>query len=457
MGKILARYLEYRRGDHRGYRYRRVIPPELRQHFDGRKQWIHTLSVRHGPAEACAWADRLTIKYDAQLEQARNGDGVSPEQIAENERTARSWLSEPAHKRSEVVAFLEAEQTGEARAGDRVFLDAPQHGGEYRPTFISIRSMHELDKERYGGTRDEKPFNAAVASFVEFMGRDANALETTPTHAEDWVSWCLKRKQAPSTVQRRLNALRAMYGRLWRRNMVSRPNPWERVGVKGGADAKDARQNFHSWHLSKIDSYVAGSTRLKPDTRAALVIMRHTTLGPGELSGVTLADVVLDHPVPHIVVRDNHLRNVKEKPRDRIMPLVGPALEEARAAAERARRREKGVPADKVRLLDLGDGTALSASLNKTIRRAGVPKSKRLTCYSFRHSMKDALEEAHGLQNKAVLRLMGRTAPGVDGQSYGAKAMAPDKLRDALSAALPYLGDVAVENYTAAELPADRV
>ncbi len=129
------------------------------------------------------------------------------------------------------------------------------------------------------------------------------------------------------------------------------------------------------------------------------------------------------------------------------MPMVGQALEAITDAVERAGDRKE---------LFTGYGASgrgadfLSATLNAAIRRAGVPRSPRLTSYSFRHGMVAALSAA-GVQDDLRRRLMGHAAPDVHGK-YGAPNPQLVKLQDAMLAALPHLGAVDDSNYSEDEL-----
>lgn len=93
----------------------------------------------------------------------------------------------------------------------------------------------------------------------------------------------------------------------------------------------------------------------------------------------------------------------------------------------------------------------LSQRLNKAIRAAGVPKSRRLVAYSFRHGMKQALREAEAPQDIQD-RILGHGRRTVS-ENYGAPRSMLIRLRDALERAVPHLGRVEVANYRPEELP----
>lgn len=74
------------------------------------------------------------------------------------------------------------------------------------------------------------------------------------------------------------------------------------------------------------------------------------------------------------------------------------------------------------------------------IRRAGVPKSRRLVIYSFRHTLEEAMRAA-GVKEHTQKRIMGHTDNSITGR-YGAPAGMLDELQAALQKASPLLGNV---------------
>jgi integrase len=160
-------------------------------------------------------------------------------------------------------------------------------------------------------------------------------------------------------------------------------------------------------------------------------------MGPAEVGGLAVADVSLGGEVPFVWVRQNSVRRLKTSARTRQVPLVGVALEAAQDAVERAGERKE---------MFTGYGASgrgadfLSATLNAALRRAGVPRSPRLTSYSFRHGMVEALRVAN-VQEDMRRRLLGHAARDVHGK-YGATNPQLVEARDAMEKALDHLGDI---------------
>lgn len=137
----------------------------------------------------------------------------------------------------------------------------------------------------------------------------------------------------------------------------------------------------------------------------------HTGARPSEISELLHSEVILNHPVPHIVILERDDRSLKTTWSNREVPLVGPALEAA-----------------KVLLQGVGDGNAplfprfqgdggmdgLSKALTKRIR-VFAPDKKHVP-YSVRHNMKDRFRAAEVFEvaQRALL-----------GHSYGTGEAAP--------------------------------
>ena len=233
-------------------------------------------------------------------------------------------------------------------------------------------------------------------------------------------------------------------------------NPFKKHRIKGSAATASDRLPFNRAMLARIDKHLATNKRTGDETKNVIRIMKGTGAGPAEVGGLAVSDVILDSEVPYIWVRPNALRGVKgdTDARDRKVPLIGEALEAARDALKRAKVRSKRKGPDSTPVFPgfgrNGRGAdSMSAKLNKCLRSAGVPRSKRLTAYSFRHTVKEALRSA-GVLDHIQRRLLGHSGHGVPDR-YGAPQIRLAEARDAMEKALEHLGDVDPANYSEAE------
>ena len=182
-------------------------------------------------------------------------------------------------------------------------------------------------------------------------------------------------------------------------------------------------------------------------------IMKGTTLGVSEIAGVAVADVFLDAVVPHVWIRPN--------------ANPGPQSEGARTPYAscwgRSRSNETGhdhpaghrcdpkpQDAPKRTKLRYFDKTRPSTYLNNVLHDAGIPHPTRLSAYSLRHTMKQALIRTGGREDLRRY-LMGHT--GKDSHDrYGSPTPLLREARDMLLAAIPLLGQTELSDYRPEEL-----
>lgn len=154
-------------------------------------------------------------------------------------------------------------------------------------------------------------------------------------------------------------------------------------------------------------------------------------------------------------VRVNAQRGIKADARDRQIPLIGVSLEAAKDAVKRARERTKGESPDTAKLFEgFGgkggqDAKLISKNINKAVHAAGIKKSPRLSAYSYRHTLAEALRSA-GVLNHVQDRIMGHTVPGIAGR-YGSPRARLSEAKAAIEKALEHLGDVDPSIYSERE------
>ena len=240
-------------------------------------------------------------------------------------------------------------------------------------------------------------------AFIEKQRRDWNILisaigdiefsDLSRVHARHVVDVLLEQGKKTTTVRRTLTSLSAITAAAIRELAIVRSNPFEKLGIQGeGEDAKESVV-ASSNQLRQIVTAVKSNTK-KPYTQSAtaLLILMQLEVGAriGELSGLATDDVVLAHEIPHLVIRRNPWRTLKTKVSERRVPLVGVALEAARAALALPRDatgEDKGKGLFRQYAHKRGNDSA-SAAVNKRLDSWGM------TSHAFRHTMEDRLREA---------------------------------------------------------------
>ncbi|MEO0400462.1 MAG: tyrosine-type recombinase/integrase [Pseudomonadota bacterium] len=390
-------------------RYRRRVPTDL-QSIIGKKEWIHALGLAVGQeSHAAKIVADYNLAYASVIAQARvqrvvNGSPFAPP-APHPQATAQTAVQAPKLPK------------------------------------VKLSEAYAYDLETHGGQRDEKVFQVSVDSVVSLMG-DVDVVAMTPKDVQIWIGKCEEKGQKPTTIKRRINALHAILARYFRDHEIDRRNPFSNTRVKEGTGTKSDRLPFHTSHLKLIDRYFQTAPRLSDDIRRIVPLMKLTGGRPLEIGGLDASDILLDHEVPHIWIRNNAHRRIKTKGSERRIPLVGDALVAAKEAKE-------AHPAGAVFSATSRDTNALSQRLNKFIRRAGVPKSSRLVAYSFRHTLEEALRSA-GVREHTQKRIMGHTDSSITGR-YGAPAGMLEELRNAIRDASRVLGRVDISIYTSSE------
>ncbi|MEL6980192.1 MAG: DUF6538 domain-containing protein [Pseudomonadota bacterium] len=426
------------------YRYRRVVPADCR-HAVGKTEWLQSFGAIPDDV-ATAMAAKLNAEHDELVKVIRREKNGSERAPSDHEQLAMTalGLSDPAQLDAlTAVAELLKDLTSGQQSGAvaaklaRVKLMSQAVDRKSIAETIQPRTVFEVyedDKRLFGSERrDEKVVRIAVEAFVEAVG-DVPFREITHRQALAFRDHLRRKGNQGATVNRRLGPMKAIWNRWGKRaDIDAGMNPFAGSAVKV-AHSRDAKLPFHTSHLAIIDTASFSET-----TGAQIALMRATCIGPAELAGLVPHDLILNHEIPHIWVRPNDRRALKSgETRERRIPLVGVPTEVAQAAL--------------VERYGKHSAFALSAKLNKALRVAGVPESPRLTCYSFRHTLKAALREASAPTFIAD-RIMGHAGEKGAGELYGASKARLAAKQEALTNAQSLLGQVEVSIFKPNELP----
>lgn len=201
--------------------------------------------------------------------------------------------------------------------------------------------------------------------------------------------------RAVSSVKRELNMVRAMVGIGVREFDLSDKmgNPFEKLDMPKAVETLEARDDQDPL---PVDLITAMRSRLEGTCKSPeLVRIWNLLTGTGcrlaEITGLLFDEVVLEHEVPHLIIRPNIVRTLKNRSSVRKVPLVGLALETAQETVKAALRDGEAVPLFPSYAKPRGADGA-SKALMKHLRK--VTNNPRHANHSLRHSMKDWLREA---------------------------------------------------------------
>lgn len=196
-----------------------------------------------------------------------------------------------------------------------------------------------------------------------------------------------------ATARRRLNDINAIFKKgLIEFNLSERRSPFEKLKIaKEEQDAK-ARVPLTPVELQAL----VAACRLKNDALRHIVLMQSDTgTRLGEIVGLRIDDVVLDHETPHILIRPHiHLgRRLKNTNSERPVPLVGQALWATERALQAYHEGDQKTGWLFPRQAEDGNvkSSSASAAINKWIKeRVGIAK----TTHGLRHLMRDRMRQA---------------------------------------------------------------
>lgn len=218
----------------------------------------------------------------------------------------------------------------------------------------------------------------------------------------------LLKSMKTTSVARRINTFRAVFTSILRETNSERRNPFEGLQVKGIGDDAKVRLPFSEDELKALLKRCKDED---DERRRLLVLLAFTGMRLSEPLGLLAEDLVLNHDVPHLVLRSQPWRSLKNANSERLVPLTGLALEVARKIQSESAGRfcfpayanEQATKAN-----------SASATLNKWIKSVlGTAK----TCHELRHTMRDRLR--HVGAPKDVIDSIGGWAKDSVGDHYG--------------------------------------
>ncbi|OXE42965.1 integrase [Methylobacterium radiotolerans] len=236
-------------------------------------------------------------------------------------------------------------------------------------------------------------------------------------HAHKLVEAMLSRGNKTQTVRRNLNTVVAVFNRgLKEFDVHGRNNPFEGIQIaQEHLDTKE-RLPYTAEELRKV----AEACRKKDDTpRHIIALQADTGARLAEIAGLLRSDVVLDGPVPHIIIQPHPKlgRTLKTPNSERKIPLVGEALWAAQRALAAPLKRDM-TPSVWLFPRYLRDGELKAVYAGNTINKwlKTLLKNDK-TSHSFRHAMRDRLR--HAKVPKEIQDIIGGWEERSVGQGYG--------------------------------------
>ena len=188
------------------------------------------------------------------------------------------------------------------------------------------------------------------------------------------------------TLNKTIGMLTAVFTLAIREYELPMVNPWS--GLKDEVlDREDDRRSFTPDELSR---YVEGLDKLNTEARLIGLLMVHTGCRTMEAAGLTFGELQLQNNTPHLQLRPNQIRSLKNKQSKRDVPLIDKALDELRPYLAQCKSVDPRAPVFPRYGRD-GGMDAVSQLLNGVIRKRLKIDDPTLVAYSTRHTMKDKM------------------------------------------------------------------
>ena len=215
---------------------------------------------------------------------------------------------------------------------------------------------------------------------------------------------------ATASIRRQLSTLSALVNHV-SKELGLDPNPAFSGVIIHEVEVDAGIQKRPSVPLDVIKVVQQRCYQMDDEARWAVALVSDTGLRLSEALGLVKDDVILDDPVPHLVVRSHPWRRLKTSASARKVPLVGAAL----WAAQRASALSPSPFLFPRYCSPEGcKGNSASGALNKWLKPL-MPEG--CVIHSFRHSFRDRLRAVQ-CPKDITDRLGGWSVAGV-GESYG--------------------------------------
>jgi integrase len=216
------------------------------------------------------------------------------------------------------------------------------------------------------------------------------------------------------TVNRYMNDIRALvaFG-LVEYDLKAKENPFRRLSVHTAAIASEERSPISDKILKAIRSRIAANAN--KELWCIWRMLEGTGCRLGEVTGLLVSDVQLDHEIPYLNLVHHPHRRLKTAGSVRRVPLIGEVL----TAATEAHEASKGETCLFPRYGRIRGSDAASQILNRHVRV--ITDDRKIVVHSLRHTMEDKLTRA-GVSEFDRNLVLGHSSGGMSERYGGADA-----------------------------------
>lgn len=410
--------------------YQRKIPLDLLDRYDTRiiKEPLRTYDF----AKAAKLVKTLNQKYEAIWSAMRENPSAKP---AEIRLSAIDMLSRyglkpnPSNNHEEnldkfIREVLEPKAIQYAQGDEETFREA--HPIDYL-SHIELEALKLLNVKpepmlsdaltqylNYHKKSDDEDFRQDSQrvwdKLLSFVG-DKPIAQTNRDDARTFINKRLAEGVKTGTVRRNLRGLHAIFAAGLLEYNIVMVNPFGKINIANEGFDTEARETFDEQQLITL---AKGCKSINDDMRWALAMQMDLGSRIGEIVGLTLDDIVLDHETPHVNFEPKPWRSIKNDEK-RLVPLVGVALWAAKCVKQSAKHDQFfAFPRYNQQGKDgKTNKDSASAALNKYMRNLGLDK----TTHVLRHTMRDRLRNANAIG--LVMDAIGGWGKQNIGETYG--------------------------------------
>nr|WP_319391386.1 tyrosine-type recombinase/integrase [uncultured Cohaesibacter sp.] len=299
------------------------------------------------------------------------------------------------------------------------------------PTLLDAKKLYIEERISDDARKEDNisRLEKALLFLQEIKGENPEIKDVRRADARAVVSAMLASgTKSASTVGRQLRPVAAMFALAIREFEISNyTNPFSSLSVKDDGRPKDKRNPMPDVLLKEMNDALGALKRR--DLWMIWTIVANTGCRLGEVSGLRKDDVVLDHEIPHLIIRPNEMRGVKTQSSWRKVPLRGAALDAAKAALKLG-----GSSAGLfIRYYKPRGNDVASAAILKHLRK--LTSNPKITTHSLRHRMTDLLRLAH-VSKQTEDAILGHAGRDIATIVYGGEAAALILAAEAIDKAL---------------------
>ncbi|MCY3624932.1 MAG: tyrosine recombinase XerC [Candidatus Dadabacteria bacterium] len=257
--------------------------------------------------------------------------------------------------------------------------------------------IKHLSYERNYSEHTVKAYRGDLENFRDFLVREEKKIEDTDIATINAYVSTLYGKNSPSSVERKVSAIRSFFSYLVRKGLVAQ-NPAKLVRTP----RKEKRLPIFlsvDEVFNLVDVKDSGKNPLRVRDRAILELLYSSGLRASELAGATLADLSMGEAVIRVRGKGN---------KERIVPVGSKALF---ALGEYLDIRGKLKPSSSHVFLNSRGGGITTRSLARIIKKYGLVSgiSKNVSPHVLRHSFATHLL-AGGADLRAIQEMLGHAS-----------------------------------------------